>query len=103
MISLFSYLSGSSNRPLKLWLSGGTKVSSNKSIKRQQGKCHDESRCNGGGNRRTRSRPGSGAAALSGSVDIGGAAASPPARRHQGRIRSSRSRRHQFGAGALAL
>ena len=31
MISLFSYLSGSSNRPLKLKLSGGTKVSSKKS------------------------------------------------------------------------
>src|ERR1700694_2227535 len=33
MISLLSYLSGSSNRPLKLKLSGGTQVSSNKSIK----------------------------------------------------------------------
>src|ERR1700761_7442499 len=33
MISLLSYLSGSSNAPLKLHLSGGTKVSSNKSIK----------------------------------------------------------------------
>src|ERR1700743_1188158 len=33
MISLLSYLSGSSNGPLKLRLSGGTQVSSNKSIK----------------------------------------------------------------------
>jgi DNA-binding MarR family transcriptional regulator len=45
----------------------------------------------------------SGAAALSRSIDFGGAAASPPARRHQGRIRSPRPRRHQFGAGAAAL
>src|SRR6202035_4037523 len=37
MISLLSYLSGSSNAPLKLKLSGGTQVSSNKSIKTTTG------------------------------------------------------------------
>src|SRR6202021_4211070 len=96
MISLLSYLSGSSNEPLKLKLSGGTKVSSNKSIKRQQGKCHDESRCNGGGSRRARAGADSGSAALSRSSDLGGAAAPPPARCHQGPIRSSRPRRYPF-------
>ena len=35
--------------------------------------------------------------------DVGRAAAPPPARRHQGRIRSARPRRHQFGAGAAAV
>src|SRR5262249_14326023 len=105
MISLFSYLSGYSNGPLTLDLSGGTQVSSNKVDKNdKQGKCHDEGRGdNGGGCRRSRYRSSSGAAALSRSPDFGGTAASPAPRRHQGRVRPPRPRRHQFGAGAAAV
>ena len=36
-------------------------------------------------------------------LTLGRAAASPAARRHQGRVRPPRPRRHQFGAGAAAL
>src|ERR1700674_4578410 len=68
-----------------------------------EGASSDESRHENGGGGRSRNAFRAHPAALSRSVDIGGAAASTAPRCHQGRVRSPRPGGHQFRAGASPL